>query len=181
MYCICCGLGRFACTVRGHTPGCCGCCGRSIVCRGPTFTACIVVVRACLGAAFDVTGFPTEGPVGLTAISWDCVVTLLPGSLLAMTFGVSNWAGASGAMVAIPGSVRGTGSGRLTKWRFSIISPKRFWCVWKCTSRRCSMYLSGFLFIRTAPNHESMRGPEFLTPSRISQGDISRLSWTLRP
>lgn len=39
---------------------------------------------------------------------------MLPCSLLATAVGVSNGAGASGAMLDIPWSARGTGSGRLT-------------------------------------------------------------------
>lgn len=48
-----------------------------------------------------------------------------------------------------------------------------FWWAWNRTKCRCSSNHSGFRFILTAPNQESMKVPEFFTPSRISQGQIS--------
>ena len=37
------------------------------------------------------------------------------------------------------------------------------------------------LLLLTAPNHDRLRGPKFLMPSMTSHGEISRVSWILKP
>lgn len=127
------------------------------------------------------TTFP--GGCGWVGPPWSVVgsVTLpVRADLLASIF----WAPPSeGLSSMVAGGPMGTDSsdGSITVQGPEIMFWNWCWWAWNRTRCRCSSNIRGFLFIRTAPNQDSIRGPEFLTPSRISQGQISLVSCTLRP
>lgn len=131
-------------------------------------------------------GCCTPWPGGIVAIMLSCLVSGGCGRVASPGFSsLIGRASALGLVVVSTGDFssagRGVRSGRLTLCIWHIDDCRWFWCVWKRMVLRCSSYLSGFLFMRTAPNHDNMRGPEFLTPSSSSHGDITLVSCTRRP
>ena len=116
-------------------------------------------------------------------------VTVVDGVIVGLISGGTAPAGTTGWTVVDSVVMGGSGSegwslditGRQTKWGEDVIVSISLWCEWKRTSLRCSTYFSGLRFIRIAPNHDSWRGPEFLMPSMISQGEISLTSCILKP